>query len=168
MKNPFYYFLILITFGFMLQSCGTSRKAKKNHTTTYSAKAVKGDARVVLKQANKFIGTQYKYGGADKKGMDCSGLVWVSFNKAGLEIPRISHEQAEFGKQIKLSKVRPGDVLFFNTSGNKISHVGIVDHIKNNEIFFIHSSSSKGVIISSLENTYWKKRFVKAQRFLKN
>ncbi len=163
----FNFTLVFISFIFILTSCGTSRKSSRTPTKVNHSNVAKSDAKLVLKTANQYLGTKYKYGGTDKRGMDCSGLVWVSFKTIGIETPRISYEQAEYGKKVKLSKVKPGDILFFNTSGNRISHAGIVDHIKNGEIFFIHSSSSNGVMISSLENPYWTKRFVIARRFLK-
>ena len=81
-------------------------------------------------------------------------------------MPRISRDQAKEGKEIRLRDVQEGDLVFFKTSGSSISHVGIVENVKNGEIFFIHASTSKGVIISSLEEIYWNKRFVKATRVL--
>lgn len=81
-------------------------------------------------------------------------------------MPRISRDQAKEGKEVRLREVREGDLVFFKTSGSGISHVGIVENVENGVVFFIHSSSSKGVIISSLEETYWNKRFVKAVRVL--
>ena len=124
------------------------------------------EANVVLKEANKFLGTPYKYGGTTKSGLDCSGLVINAFDAAGIKMPRISRDQANQGKEIRLREVKEGDLVFFKTSGSSISHVGIVEKVKNGEVFFIHSSTSKGVIVSSLEETYWNKRFVKATRVL--
>ena len=125
------------------------------------------DAENVLKTAKSYIGVPYKYGGASSSGFDCSGLVMVSFDQLGFKLPRNSSQQASFGNEIKVNEVRKGDLIFFNTSGSSISHVGIVDSIeKDGEIKFIHSSTSKGVIISSLDENYWKTRFVKAVRLL--
>ena len=82
-------------------------------------------------------------------------------------MPRKSSDQAGYGSEIKVENVKIGDLIFFNTSGNSISHVGIVESINNNgSINFIHSSTSKGVMISSLDENYWKTRFVKAVRLL--
>ncbi|MBF0596352.1 C40 family peptidase [Faecalibacter rhinopitheci] len=125
------------------------------------------DASSVLKTAKSFLGVPYKYGGINESGFDCSGLVFVSFDKLGLKLPRNSSQQATHGQEIKISEVRKGDLVFFNTSGSSISHVGIIENIENTgEIRFIHSSTSKGVIISSLDENYWKTRFVKAVRLL--
>ena len=156
LKNLFY----LIFTVFLLVSCGTTNKR-----TTIDNSA-QGRAKSVLKEAHRYMGTPYKYGGVSKSGMDCSGLVLQSFKSVNIDLPRITRDQAKHGMKIKLRNVVPGDLLFFNTFGNKISHVGIVDHIKNGEIYFIHASTSKGVMLSSLENVYWNKRFVEAVRYL--
>lgn len=150
--------ILLIALFFI--SCGTGKKyTPKDNSPNERAKAV-------IKKASNFIGTPYKYGGNTKRGMDCSALVQQSFQAVKIELPRVSREQAKVGVEVKLRHIKVGDVLFFKTSGNKISHAGIVDHIKNGEIFFIHASSSRGVMISSFNNAYWKKRFVKAVRYL--
>lgn len=154
-------FLLFIMFaGFFIISCGTSQKSTKVDNS------VTGRAKVVLTTAHGYLGTPYRYGGDSKRGMDCSGLVLQSFKSVNIDMPRITRDQAANGMNIRIKNVRPGDLLFFKTSGSKISHVGIVDHIKNGEIFFIHASTSKGVMVSSFENVYWNKRFVKAVRYL--
>ncbi|MDG4951525.1 C40 family peptidase [Weeksellaceae bacterium KMM 9724] len=158
MQIKFTSYLVFVLI--FLASCGTvGKKSKVDNSVT-------GRAKTVLQEAHSYMGTPYKYGGVTKRGMDCSGLVLQSYKKVNIDLPRITRDQAKHGMKVKLRNVQPGDLLFFNTSGSKISHVGIVDHIKNGEIFFIHASTSKGVMVSSLENTYWKPRFVKAIRYL--
>lgn len=139
-----------------------SKKYEKNNSENSADK----EANSVVKAAHKFLGTPYKYGGTTSSGLDCSGLVINSFQAVGFQMPRMSREQADKGKEVRLKDVREGDLVFFTTSGSRINHVGIVEKVKNGEIFFIHSSTSKGVIVSSLEETYWNKRFVKATRVL--
>jgi cell wall-associated NlpC family hydrolase len=173
MKFRNYYFLII---GLLfIVSCHSSKRVSYKSSTPRT-KVVKEDSpknsnlkkevNLVLKEAKTFLGTPYKYGGTSRSGLDCSGLVFNSFDAIGVKMPRMSREMAEKGKEIRLREVKEGDLVFFNTSGSAISHVGIVETVKNGEIFFIHSSTSKGVIISSLEETYWNKRFVKATRIL--
>lgn len=116
--------------------------------------------------ASQYLGTPYRYGGTDVKGIDCSGLVIRSFEAVDLSMPRISRDQANKGKQIELNDIKIGDLLFFNTSGSNISHVGIVESVKDGIVYFIHSSTSKGVMVSSLSENYWSRRFVKATRML--
>lgn len=154
------FILLFIFSGAFLISCGTSKRSTKVDNS------VTGRAKVVLSAAHDYLGTPYRYGGDSKRGMDCSGLVLQSFKSINIDMPRVTRDQAANGMNVRIKNVKPGDLLFFRTSGNKISHVGIVDHIKNGEIFFIHASTSQGVIVSSFENVYWNKRFVKAVRYL--
>lgn len=163
-----YYILLSIS---LLSSCGSIHRIDKGdrHTTFKKTKvdnSVSGHAKTVLDEAHYYFGTPYKYGGTTKNGMDCSGLLWNSYQKVNIQLPRVSREQANYGMKINLKDVQPGDAVFFNTSGRGISHAGIVDRVSGGEVFFIHSSSSKGVMVSSLEEPYWKKRFVKAVRYL--
>jgi len=144
----------------------TNTKAKTRVRAKSESKTVRKEANSVLKAAHGFLGTPYKYGGVTRSGLDCSGLVINSYNAAGIQMPRVSKEQAKTGTEIKLKDVREGDLVFFITSGSNINHVGIVDRVDKGEVFFIHSSTSKGVIVSSLEETYWNRRFVKATRVL--
>lgn len=167
MKKILPLFLTFILFT----SCGTIHRVsskKETKVTKYNkVTATTGKAKKVLKEAHRFMGTPYKYGGTTRRGMDCSGLLLNAYKAANIDLPRVSRDQAESGRKIRLAKVKPGDALFFKTSGSKINHTGIVDHIVGDEVFFIHASSSRGVMVSSLENSYWKKRFVKAVRYFK-
>ncbi|GAB1855425.1 hypothetical protein MHTCC0001_02590 [Flavobacteriaceae bacterium MHTCC 0001] len=123
----------------------------------------------IVNYSKQFLGTRYKWGGTTRKGMDCSGLVFESFRAHDIYLPRISRDIARKGFKIKLRETLKGDLLFFKTGKsrrNAINHVGLVVEIKNNAIYFIHSTSSKGVIISSLNEDYWKSAFVEVRRIL--
>lgn len=175
-------YIVLILFLFAIASCSSSRrityksseykKTEKRDRSRSSNKnkevKISGSKSVnsVLKEAHKYAGTPYKYGGTTRSGLDCSGLVINAFDAANFKMPRISRDQANVGKEIRLRDVKEGDLVFFTTSGSSINHVGIVDKVIKGEVYFIHSSTSKGVIVSSLEETYWNKRFVKATRVL--
>jgi len=168
----FWKFYILIIGVFSLTACNSTKKISyksseyNKRETRHKNSSGSKSADFVLSEAKKFLGTPYKYGGTSRSGLDCSGLVINAFDAVGYHMPRISRDQANEGKEIRLRDVREGDLVFFKTSGSGISHVGIVEKVKNGEIFFIHSSTSQGVIVSSLEETYWNKRFVKATRVL--
>lgn len=131
-----------------------------------SSKYTKAD--YIIGTALQYSGVRYKYGGTTKKGMDCSGLLYVAFGENNIKIPRTSYHMAEEGKRIRLRDVTKGDLLFFRTSkgAKRINHVGMVVAIENGEVKFIHSSSSRGVIVSSLREGYWNSAFVRATRVL--
>lgn len=122
----------------------------------------------LLAIANSYKDVSYKAGGTTKNGMDCSGLVNTSFRQIGVKLPRSSKAISTKGKEIPLVDVRLGDLLFFDIARLKggINHVGLITSIESGEIFFIHSTTSKGVIISSMNESYWEKEFVLAKRIL--
>ncbi|WP_446050534.1 C40 family peptidase [Zobellia laminariae] len=122
----------------------------------------------VIHSALKFSGVRYKYGGTTKKGMDCSGLLYVAFGENNVKLPRTSYHMAEEGKNVRKRDVVKGDLLFFKTSkrSKRINHVGMVVSVKNDEIKFVHASSSRGVMVSSLREGYWSSAFIKATRIL--
>ncbi len=159
-----YKILVATLFLFLLGGCGVFRK--KNKGNEGSKKHTNSRVEKLLRTADSYKGTPYKYGGTTRNGIDCSGFVGACYRAIGIELPRRSADIAKTGKSIPLNKVKPGDILVFKTSGNKPSHVGIVYKIKNGEIFFIHSSTSKGVIVSSLNENYWQKHFYQVRRVL--
>lgn len=122
----------------------------------------------IVDYAMKFEGVRYKYGGVDKKGMDCSGLVNCAFGSEGIQLPRSSSDIALTGDWIDLKEVQKGDLLFFATNGKsrKITHVALVTHTNEGQVEFIHSTTSAGVIVSSLAERYWYFAFVQARRVL--
>ncbi len=122
--------------------------------------------QLVLDTALSYLGSPYKYGGTTRAGFDCSGFVSAAFQPLEISLHRSSHEMANQGKHVDLKNVQVGDLLFFVTGKNKrISHVGIV--VENEkEIKFIHSSTSRGVIISSMNEGYWSKAYRKARRVM--
>ncbi|WP_412986467.1 C40 family peptidase [Pontimicrobium sp. IMCC45349] len=169
MRNIIYVLIILISFS----SCKSTKRAKvttkkervKNSKTNESK--IPPVSTKIVKNAQYYSGTRYKYGGNSKKGMDCSGLVYVSFQKENISTPRTTKELSKTGTWIDLKKVKKGDLLFFATKKNsrKINHVGIVTSTKNG-VKFIHASTSRGVITSSLTERYWYFAFVQARRLL--
>ncbi len=120
----------------------------------------KADARVerVIHNAKKQIGTKYVWGGASPKtGFDCSGLVQHSMNKgAGVKIPRTAAEQYKAAVKVSKQKASRGDLVFFKTRGNSVSHVGI--YLGENK--FVHAPRTGRKITTSKLSGYWKQRFV--------
>ena len=187
-KISFLFLLVMVT------SCGSHKKSlsKKERTISVAAadevrrgaeEATRAPVEVkheisprkysskaddIINTALTFSGVRYKYGGTTRKGMDCSGLLYVSFSEHDIELPRTSIRMAEEGTKIRVKDVEKGDLLFFKTSrtSRRINHVGMVVDIDNDEIKFIHASTSRGVTVSSLRDGFWNNAFVKATRIL--
>jgi len=164
--------LLMIISFLSLNHCKSSKVSKKKDYTK-SKPIVKPSEETTLSikiidYAKQFQGVRYKFGGTTKKGMDCSGLVHESFSAYNIQLPRISRDMAKRGKKISLNTVIPGDLLFFKTKNkrNAINHVGLVIASSTGNIKFIHVTTSKGVIISSLSENYWNNSFAEARRIL--
>jgi cell wall-associated NlpC family hydrolase len=111
----------------------------------------------------KYFGTRYRSGGQTPAGFDCSGFVRFMFGKVfNMELPRSSREMAALGNKVNKNELQPGDLVFFQTKGKQINHVGIF--IGNDT--FIHSSISKGITEDQLQRDYYEKRFAGAVRLL--
>lgn len=156
MKHLFTLLSILLIFT----SCGGSKNTVKNLSESKTDR--------IIQQAQAFAGTRYKFGGTTSKGMDCSGLIYTAFQKENIVLPRISRNMAKRGRPIKDKEIEKGDLLFFRTnkSNNRINHVGLVTAVRDDDIYFIHSTTSKGVITSNLIERYWEKAYVMARRVL--
>lgn len=117
----------------------------------------------IIEYSKKLIGIPYVYGGDSTSGFDCSGFLSYVFSHFGVELPRISTDQYHAGTSIDKAELMPGDAVFFNTVGSRVSHSGI--YIGDHQ--FIHADSTKGIKISNLETEkYWKSRYVGAKRFV--
>ncbi len=119
----------------------------------------------MINNALTFIGTRYLGGGTTTKGMDCSGMVTAVYRLFDMSIPRSSHEMAKVGEKVERKDVKKGDLVFFHTNGKKsINHVGMVVEATDEEIKFVHSSTQKGVIISSTKEPYYERNLVQVNR----
>lgn len=114
----------------------------------------------LLATIDEWYGTRYRYGGSSKSGIDCSAFTRVMFKSVfQIELPRTAREQYWKSRRISTTELKEGDLVFFNTTGG-ISHVGM--YLRNNK--FVHSSSSKGVVISDLYEPYYLSHFIGATR----
>lgn len=123
----------------------------------------------ILKFSESLLGTPYVYAGTSKKGFDCSGFVYFVYKNFDINVPRSSSQFKNFGKEIPIAEVKKGDILLFlSPTRNTIGHIGIVSNPNGMESDFIHATSSKKmqVVISSLQQKGYTRRFVKAIRVL--
>ena len=127
-------------------------------------KSIKSDKRVasIIATAKRYIGVPYRFGGTSPKGFDCSGYVQYVFEQHGKKLPRSADIQFSTGKPVLRSQLQAGDLVFFTTYEPGPSHNGI--YIGNGQ--FIHASSSRGIMISKLDESYWKPRYLGARRVL--
>jgi probable lipoprotein NlpC len=131
----------------------------------YTAR-VSGDERGrVIAAAGEYRGIPYRYGGMDRRGLDCSGLVYLSFRDAlGLQVPRTAADLYAWVEKVENGRIEPGDLVFFKTAGNgAVSHVGIY----LGDGWFIHAASEgpkTGVIYSPLSEDYWRRTYAGAGR----
>jgi len=110
-----------------------------------------------------WMGTPYDYGGETRNGTDCSGFTMQMFRQsAGISLPRTTEEQVKLGSLVQRDNLKFGDLIFFNTTGQNPSHVGI--YIGDD--MFAHASVSFGVTLSSMYSSYYKKRYTEARRII--
>lgn len=116
--------------------------------------------------ANKYVGVKYIYGGSMPSGFDCSGLTSYVYSRFGVGLSRRASAQARQGVTVSRSALRPGDLVFFDTNGghNDVSHVGI--YIGNNRFVHAATGSAYRVIVSSLNENYYRTRFMTAKRIV--
>ncbi len=164
----------------LLSACSSTNTAKNMHSETHAVGNNDGfllqasqdefenmvrnlDVKSrLMDQYASWKGVRYRLGGSTKSGIDCSGFVQRTFREQfGLELPRSTYEQQEMGKSVDRTKLRTGDLVLFR-AGSTGRHVGI--YIGNNQ--FVHASTSSGVMISSMDEPYWKKRYNEARRVL--
>jgi cell wall-associated NlpC family hydrolase len=116
------------------------------------------------RSSRSYLGTPYVWGGVTKKGIDCSGLTQNTYSENRVAVPRVSRQQWQTGEAVDFSALREGDLVFFNTMGVGVSHVGMV--VAKAGPRFIHASSSRGVVIDELTKKYYKTRYLGARRIV--
>ena len=138
------------------------KKAKTYKGLDIGGQSVSGNVKEILTYANTFTGVPYKFGGTTPAGFDCSGYIRYVFQKIGYDLPRQADEQYTVGKKVEKSNLQPGDLVFFETYEPGISHSGI--YIGDGQ--FISATSSSGVAIADIDDSYWGPRYVGAKRVL--
>lgn len=166
--------ILFLYFNLVLFSSQIVAQEKKDSLATYldsaSIQPYKNTQQVdqIITFAKKFLGTPYHYSGMTPSGFDCSGFINYIFGNFGFELTRTSYGLAEYGKTVKLADIRPGDLIFFkgrSVSSMKVGHVAMVVEVTPDAINFIHSSTSRGVVIDNFKTSkYYIPRYIKAKR----
>ncbi|MFV2057547.1 MAG: NlpC/P60 family protein [Thiohalomonadales bacterium] len=146
------------------RSASTTDASTSSHATKKQNTSVVKDPNVVLRQLQgeyvRWQGVPYQLGGTSKKGVDCSAFVRAAMkNGLAIQLPRTTEQQVRVGRSISKSELRPGDLVFFKTGFFK-KHVGIY---LGDEVF-MHASTSKGVMKSSLNSNYWRSHYWRSRR----
>ncbi len=144
------------------ESAKTAMKKNKVQVKITSLKTLPASKvkHALLQQYKAWKHTRYQLGGDSKRGIDCSGFTQTTFkSKFNITLPHNTTKQAKVGKKVRKNKLQVGDLVFFKT-GRNTRHVGM--YLGKQE--FLHASTSKGVVISTLSNAYWSHRYWKAVR----
>ncbi|AZA61701.1 MULTISPECIES: C40 family peptidase [Chryseobacterium] len=159
----------LLINSFISEKAVAISNARNSLKNSEIAKAIKHNKTIdnILTEAQTYLGTPYRYGGMTRNGIDCSAFVLSVFGAAaGLTLPRVAASQSQEGEAIDKENLQKGDLIFFS-HGKRISHVGIVESVtEEGEVKFIHAATSKGVMISSLNDSYWGPKYRFAKRVI--
>lgn len=120
-----------------------------------------GEYRIeLIEKARKYLGSRYRYNSSGPKAFDCSGFTSFVYSSFGMALKRSSRDQSKLGKRVPISDAQPGDLVFFAVKGN-VHHVGIILKNENEQLWMIHSSTSRGVVVEEIfGSAYWRNRLL--------
>lgn len=162
----------LVISAMILTACSSTQdtaSSKPRKSSIYRGSAHRSDLSDPIiaisslsEQQHEWKGTRYRIGGNSKSGIDCSGFIQVTFRDLfGIDLPRMTVDQAKEGERVDRDEIRTGDLVFFNTGrGPNGKHVGV--YVKNGQ--FLHASTKGGVIYSDMNSPYWSRTFWQARR----
>ncbi len=151
--------LILIVLAYGLTGCASTSSTSNSLQETYAPSTIE---QVLRTEAERWIGTPHHLGGTDSKGIDCSGLVMQIYKRLfNIQLPRMTNDQMRLGSPVQRSRIQAGDLVFFRPP-RKTRHVGI--YLGDGD--FVHASKSNGVIISNMNDKFWRNAFWTARRII--
>jgi cell wall-associated NlpC family hydrolase len=169
--------LWIVLMGFLPHNTYSQVKAKSDTTKVRLSSTVildtlkrENSSQVdqIISFAKTLLGIPYRYAGNSPTGFDCSGFINYVMGNFGVKLTRTSYGLAEFGETVRLSELKPGDLMYFtgrNPRSKTVGHVGLVVEVSPNTILFIHSSSSRGVVIENfITSQYFLPRYLKSKR----
>lgn len=161
-RRRFIFFLLVLVPLLLDTGCTSSRLTSENFGDVDRGNHREGLSLVLREALDDWMGVPYRLGGVDKSGIDCSALVQTIFADAlNVRLPRTTEDLIHEGTAVKRSDLDTGDLVFFNPDG-KGRHVGIL----LSQSQFVHVSSSRGVMVSSLNEGYWRKSYTVGRRIL--
>ncbi|MEM6641939.1 MAG: C40 family peptidase [Bacteroidota bacterium] len=158
-KGRFFLFLMFFSLTFHFSEAQSKKKKQR-------AKQIE----MVVAEGRSYLGTPYKWGGASKSGIDCSGLIQNAYGAIGIALPRVSQDQSKEGKKKNWEHLRKGDLVYFKfkqKGSKKWYHSGMITSVEDGRILFIHASSSRGVIESNLLSDYYRKNVKRFRRVIR-
>ena len=123
---------------------------------------VQREYELSMEEAKKYVGVPYQFGGTTPRGFDCSGFIQYVFNRKGIVLPRGADEQYSAGRKVSVNALKPGDLVYFQTYAEGISHSGLY----LGDGYFISATSSQGVAVATMKSGYWHDRYMGANRVL--
>ena len=164
MTSGFTYFVLFVLFLVI-----SAKKFKENKFPNDLSENP-GIKQEIIDFAYSLRGVDYKSGGINQEGFDCSGFTRYVYDHFGYQIPRSSRSQYEIGKAIANDSISIADLVFFkgrNINSTRVGHVGlVVSRSKNNNFAFIHASINFGIKVDSLSNEYYNQRYLGAKRYI--
>ena len=161
--------VLAIAFSVYSRSESTHKKQQSRIIAVNEVKPNYSRQDSIVNYGMEFLGTPYVEAGCSKDGFDCSGFIYFVYHHFNINVPRNSADFENYGTEIPIEQVQKGDILLFlSPTRNVIGHIGIVSNAKGLESDFIHATSGREmkVVITSLLNKGYTKRFVKAIRVL--
>jgi probable lipoprotein NlpC len=150
---------LLMLVGLLVTGCAS---APEEPQIVYATRPTSDIEQLLRTEADRWMGTPHRLGGVSSKGIDCSGLVMQMYKRLfGIRLPRTTSKQVSKGVAVGRGQLQPGDLVFFHPP-RKARHVGI--YLGGGE--FVHTSSSQGVMISHMQEAYWRNAFWQARRIL--